>query len=93
MKTLLTIICLLFITTGFSQTILYGQEMSGVYTDMQGDYSIVEIEYDIKDSDIRGGDKVYHNKLVTLDEYGYPYDYNYVVVKKEPHVYEVINIH
>ena len=85
------IICLLITTMSFGQEVLYGQEMSGVYTDMQGDYSLVEIEFDIKGSDIKGGDKVYHNTIVVLDEYGYPYDDNYVIVKIEPHVYEVVS--
>jgi len=78
--------------TSFGQTILYGQEMSIVYTDEKGSYSIAELEYNIKDSDIRGGDKVYYNNIVVLDEKGYPYDYNYIITKIAPHIYEVKEI-
>lgn len=90
MKSLLTIIFLLSMTVGFGQTVMYGQEMSETYKDELGNYSIALLEYNIKGATIRDGDKIYHNELVELDSYGFPYDDNYFIQEVKPHVYEII---
>jgi hypothetical protein len=92
MKILTLLLLLLTTTVGFSQTVLYGQEMSETYTDSRGEYSLALLEFNIKDSNIVNGDKVYHNNITIKDEKGYPYDFDYIIKEIEPHVYEIIEI-
>lgn len=83
------------VDTNITESLIFGQEMSNIkFDDQNNAYSIVEIEYEIKGSDISKGDTIYHNEIVPIDNNGYPYDGNYIFQKINTNsdVYGIIKI-
>lgn len=83
------------VDTNITESVIFGQEMSNIkFDDQNNAYSIVEIEYEIKGSDISKGDTIYHNEIVPIDNNGYPYDGNYIFQKINTNsdVYGIIKI-